>query len=297
MKVVLGWLILFNIAFLYSQQPAGVLSVPNYSRSNILLGIPLLAKIRIDIPREATTIEPPKFAQMESRLIIKNADITSEVADCDAAISRLTEIASQKRGFVISSIVNLIDQNRKSAHVVMRVPNRNYLETVNEIVGFSSKVISKSIHGSDVTEERKAILSNIESKRKTEKRYEKMMASAKKIQDILSLEKYLGDIRDDIEQLDEKLRTLDDTIALLTIRVNFREQLSVVVIKSEGFWEKMGMSYEKGVVGLIDVVGIGIAFTVTAFPVIALILVFVFFYVLQKKKNKNEQEKITDKRE
>lgn len=225
------------------------------------------------------------------RMVIKTAHVTSEVENYDSASIQLQNIVTQKKGFVVSSTITSPGGSRKSGTMTIRVPSGSFEETLEEISKLSSRVLSKSITGNDITEEYYDLSARLENKRKVENRYREILKSAKTVEDILSVERYLGNVREEIDRMEGRKRFLSDKVSLSTISVNFHEPQAIVEYEGEGFWRKVGNGFRRGLNGFGDVLSYSIAFLISAIPAIVLLGMIVFITLKLLKKYRVQKNK------
>jgi len=212
----------------------------------------------------------------KQRMIIKTASLTLEVEIYDSAFVKLQKLVSVKSGFIVSSDINSNIAGRKTGTVRVRVPSASFDETLDAITKLSSHVISKSIEGNDVTEEYYDVSARLENKKKIEARYREILKSAKTVEDILSVEKNLGEIREEIERLEGRKRFLGDQSALSTIRINLQEPKAYVEYERKGFWSKIGDGFRQGLTGFGDVLSTTISVLLSSIPLVALLFLGIF---------------------
>jgi Domain of unknown function (DUF4349) len=227
----------------------------------------------------------------QQRLIIKTASISSEVINYDTAVVLLQRIVNRNNGYVVSSSTRSEEKNKKTGTITVRIPTNTFEEVLADIASISSKVFNRSVSGNDITEEYYDISARLENKRKIEMRYREILKSAKTVAEILSVEKYLGEVREEIENLEGRKRFLNDKVMLSTITISFQEPQAVLAFQREGFWSKILNGFRQGFYGFADVLEYSITFLISAIPAIALLtgLIFTIFRLVKSyrfRKNK-----------
>jgi hypothetical protein len=215
----------------------------------------------------------------QKRMIIKTATITCEVSSYDETFSAIEKIVAKRNGFIVKSSINSMEGDKKSGSITLRIPSPVFEETLEEISRLSSKVLSKSIFGNDVTEEFYDVAMHLENKKKVESRYREILKSAKNVKEILQVEKALGNVREEIDGLEGRKRFLADQTALSTINVNLQEPQALVMVEGEGFWVKVANGFRHGLTGFADVLSFCISACISAVPAIILLLLVAIFTV------------------
>lgn len=167
---------------------------------------------------------------ISDRKIIRTATVTVTVADVGAAVGKVESAATAAGGFVSNSTFTTVapaegddpeatpapEQSR--ATITIRVPAEMYQSVVNEIRGLGD-VTSLSSNTSEVTEEYTDLEAQLRHLEATEARYLELMGSASQINDILTLEDRLNQVRLEMEQVKGRLQLLTDLTDLATITV------------------------------------------------------------------------------
>ena len=161
-----------------------------------------------------------------SRMLIKTADLAIEVKDAKKTLSGVTEIASKAGGFVTGSGLSG-EEGTQSGTVTIRIPAANYA-SVLEQVSKLGKVLSKQEKGEDVTEEYVDLQSRIRNLKREEEAFLGVLRQAKRVPDILEVERELSRVRGEIEQAEGRAKYLQNQVALSTINVSFTEPTPVV---------------------------------------------------------------------
>lgn len=104
-----------------------------------------------------------------------------------------------------------------------------------------------------------------------------MLNKAVTVEDILKIEKQIGELRTEIESIEGRFKYLNDRISYSTLTIIFYEQTN----SSFGFSSKFGQALINGWDNVLWVL-IGL---VNLWPFL-IILVLVFIILLRKKKNK-----------
>ncbi|SDX65750.1 protein of unknown function [Hymenobacter psychrophilus] len=87
-------------------------------------------------------------------------------------------------------------------------------------------VESKQLTTDDVTAQHADISARLASKRALEQRYLELLKRANKVSDMLEIEQKVGEIREDIESTQSRLRALNDEVGYSTITLTYYQELS-----------------------------------------------------------------------
>lgn len=157
------------------------------------------------------------------RKLIYTATVELAVEDLDAVQSRLESVVKQFDGYLSHSSVSGSPGYRRSGQWTIRVPVEHYesllaaLRQLGEVQSFSSD-------SKDVTAEYYDVDAQIRNKKEEEKRLLKLLADATgKLEEILAVERELSRVRGEVEQLEGRLRVLNDLATLTTITLRITE--------------------------------------------------------------------------
>jgi hypothetical protein len=158
-----------------------------------------------------------------SRMLITTADLSMEVRDAKKTHDEIAGIASKAGGYVTGSSLT----GEESGAVTMRVPAARYASALAEVSKLG-KVLSKQEKGEDVTEEFVDLQSRIRNLKREEEAFLLVLRKAKRVPDILQVERELSRVRGEIEQAVGRAKYLENQVALSTINVSFNEPVPVV---------------------------------------------------------------------
>ncbi|MEM7155352.1 MAG: DUF4349 domain-containing protein [Myxococcota bacterium] len=113
--------------------------------------------------------------------------------------------------------------------VTLRVPSKRFRKLMRQVEGLGD-VHSRSVHTLDVSEEfhdLKVRLDNLES---TRARIEKLLAQAKSLSEVLTVEKELERVSAEIDRIQGRMRFLSSQAAFSTLTIGFTEKPAEVVV-------------------------------------------------------------------
>jgi len=214
------------------------------------------------------------IAEAIERKIIRDANISLEVPSTTETQHKVTAIAEQHGGFVVTSESkqrDSVDPAKRTLDIklVVRVPAIQFGPTLTEIKELASNVTQESVTGQDVTEEYIDLEARLKTQKALELQFLEIMKQAKKVGDALEVQRQTADVRTEIEKLEGRKRFLENRASLSTITVNLQAP-AVIVVSTTGF----GHSLREAVSDSIDLAS-GIVLFLVRF-VIMLVPIFVF---------------------
>ena len=136
----------------------------------------------------------------------------------------------------------------------LRVPVDQFESLVQKVVGLG-ELVQNSRTSQDVTEQFYDIEARIKNKKAEEKSLTKILDERTgKLEDVLKIETELSRVRGEIEQLEGKIRVLENlsSLATLTLNVREREKFEPPPPTVADFPTQVARTWEKSLHGLID---------------------------------------------
>lgn len=212
---------------------------------------------RNEVPREVITAEAISLTQASSsqtnpvasdRKIVRNAELSLESEQPEEAQKRIAAIAESKGGFVVESQQNSSDvkvDSRDIVQMTIRVPADRFTETVSEIRATAKRVIVETVKGQDVTEEFIDIEARLKAKKALELQFMEIMKRATSVDDALSVQSQLANVRGEIEKIEGRKRFLENQASFSTIKIRLQTP-AVFAASSAGFSDRLAESFENG---------------------------------------------------
>jgi hypothetical protein len=176
---------------------------------------------------ESTTVaegeKPLPSASALQRKIIYTAEVQLVVEAFDSIPAEVEALAKQFQGYVANSAVTGSPGRPRSGQWTIRVPVERYdafLTAVRQL----GEVHQVTTDSRDVSEEYYDLESRIRNKKKQESRLLELLADATgKLEEVLSVERELARVREEIERMEGRVRVLDDLTALTTVTLRVSE--------------------------------------------------------------------------
>ncbi len=189
------------------------------------------------------------------RKLIKEGEIHFETSDLVKTRKLIDKAIKELEGY-ISKEDEYTYSDRIAQSLIIRVPAESFDKLVAEISKGAKRFDSKRIQARDVTEEYLDIELRLKIKKETENRYRELLTKAKTVEEMLSIEKQIGELRAEIESIEGRLKYLQNRISYSTLTVAFYERVSTPV----GFSSKLGMGLKNGwnnfvwfLIGLVNI--------------------------------------------
>jgi hypothetical protein len=221
--------------------------------------------------------------QAEDRLVIKNANMTIVVPDPSASMNRITSMAEEMGGFVVTAnmykqtLGNGIEVPRAS--ITIRVPSEKLNQALDRIRGESDEdPENESISSQDVTSEYVDLQSRLKNLEAAEAELTAIMQDANRTEDVLAVYNRLVSIREQIEVIKGQIKYYEQSAALSAISVELIADQAIQPIEIGG-WKPEGVVKDaieallKAMQGLISFLIWLVLFLVPILAVLVLIFV------------------------
>ena len=158
------------------------------------------------------------------RLVIKNADLAIVVRDPRADMAKITRLADEMGGYVVSSNLYQSFYGPNSlevpeATITIRVPSERLDEALTRIKEDVVDVDYENVSGVDVTSEYVDLQSRLAAKEAAEKKLLEILEEAVRTEDVLAVYTQLQMIQTEIESLKGQIKYYEQSAALSSISV------------------------------------------------------------------------------
>lgn len=168
-------------------------------------------------PRESPLPSEEGF----DRRIIKTADLGIRSEDVRRSAARAQQIAAEFGGSVQSSRIER-NAGPVSANLVLTVPSPEFEDALNELRGLGKTVTTDSVSGEDVTEEFVDLESRERNLLAAEQSLLKLYDEAESVNDSLAIQRELTDVRGQIEQVQGRIKYLEQRTDSSRIELDIR---------------------------------------------------------------------------
>lgn len=237
--------------------------------------------------------------QDTNRKLIRNVDMTVETEAFDELLQNVQKRIASFGGYVESSDVyngsGYYDgySSLRSANLTARIPAEK-LDEFLSLVSEMSNVTRKNESVTDVTLQYVDMQSHKEALLAEQKRLLELMEQAESIDDIISLESRLSEVRYQIESMESQLRTFDNQVSYSTVYLYVEEVKKYTPVEEPGRLQKM----TEGFVDSLHGVGNGfldfcIGFVIVlpylvVWAIVIALLVWIVRLIVKRSRKKQE---------
>ena len=238
-------------------------------------------------------------AQVENgRKLIRMVSLSLETKEFDSVLTNLSTKTTELGGYIETSSVNGNSYSHHStryASYVIRIPADKLNEFV-EVVSELGNVTQKNESVEDVTLRYIDVESHKKALKTEQERLLELLSKAENMEEILTIESKLSDIRYEIENYESQLKTMDNQIDYSTVSVYVDEVERVTETGEKGFFEEIKERFGnslyvvvRGIRGLIIGILGSLPILIVCGGVIAVVVIVV--RKILKKRNVRKEDR------
>lgn len=169
------------------------------------------------------------------RLVIQETTLSLVVLKVQETVDKITDRAKQDGGYMVSSALSQPEE-APFATVVIRVPSDKLKETLSYLRDLAVKVSSENIIGTDVTDQYVDVQAHLDTLNLTKTKFESILNAAIQVQDILTVQRELINLQNQIDTLKGRQKYLEQTAQLAKITIYLSsDEMSLPYTPSETF--------------------------------------------------------------
>lgn len=238
-------------------------------------------------------------AQVENgRKLIRTVSLSLETKEFDSVLTNLSTKTTELGGYIETSSVNGNSYSHHStryASYVIRIPADKLNEFV-EVVSELGNVTQKNESVEDVTLRYIDVESHKKALETEQERLLELLSKAENMEEILTIESKLSDIRYEIENYESQLKTMDNQIDYSTVSVYVDEVEHVTDTGEKGFFEEIKERFgnslyvvARGIRGLVIGILGSLPILIVCGGVIAVVVIAV--RKILKKRNMRKEDR------
>ena len=234
--------------------------------------------------------------------IIYSADATVETTDFDGTVAGVLELVEKYGGWIESSSINGANYynmargrvSTRSAHYSLRVPSTEF-ETIMGALSSLGNVPYSHTYTENITAQYYDTEARLSAYEIQEARLLEMLELAETVEDIISIEEKLTELRYKIESLQTSLKNWDRQVSYSSIYLSVEEveEYTPESMVQPSYGEKLRDAFEAGIAGFVDRVGDFFIWLVEALPSLVVICAAAAAMValIRRRRNKKKAKK------
>ncbi len=162
---------------------------------------------------------------VSERKMIMNGNVHIETLAFDDSIKAMDQLIESVGGFAeIRTVRGKSNYSHalRNAEYVIRVPAKSY-EAVLMAMGTVGTVLESTSEGTDITDKYTDFETRVKTLKVQEETLLDILAKATKLEDVITLEKRISEVRYEIESIENTLKNYDRLVALSRITISIQE--------------------------------------------------------------------------
>lgn len=241
--------------------------------------------------------QPPSAPEALGRKIIRDGRVEMETLEFEATVNGLYQMVAEKGGFVESQTIQGGRYNYSSlrrAQIVIRIPAETFDPVMNAMESLGT-VVQKDSSGTDITDQYADTESRVRNLKVQETRILELIAKAEKLEEIVTLEARLSDLRYQIESYENALKNFDRLLTFSRISLNIDEVQRVTDVKPvpKTLGERISQAFDHAWTGLVEGAQDFAVWVVESMFALLflLILLFIVLQVIRASRRRKRKDK------
>lgn len=236
------------------------------------------------------------------RKLIQKVNMSVETENLDAVLGQIEARIQELGGYIQASRIHngsaYSGRRYRNADMTIRIP-ADKLEQFVTRVGEVTNIVSSNKTVDDVTLTYVSIESRLKALQTEENRLLELLAQAQTMDDLLTIESRLTDVRSELEQVTSSLRVMDNQVNYATVELDISEVTEYTPVEEpETVWQRIGTGFVKSMKGVGTFFEELFVFLIVASPYFVLIAILVaipllIVWLVARRKRKNRQNKET----
>ena len=209
------------------------------------------------IVTDSASSESGSEALPQGRKLIRTVKMEAETEDLTALLANLDEQVAALNGYVEGREVyngSIYSSRRyRNASMTIRIPAENLNGFVSHVEG-ASNVVSSNEYIDDVTTQYVDTESRVAALEIEQERLLELLSKAETMEDILTIEDRLTDVRYELENMVSQLKTLDNQVDYATVHLTITEvqEYTPIIEEEPTVWERITQGFGESIEDITD---------------------------------------------
>ena len=260
------------------------------------------AEVSEETAPESQEMEAQDGLAAEGRKLIRTVNMDVETKDYDGFLAALEAEVKELGGYIESTDTYNGSsyssyQSSRNASLTLRIPE-GQLDGFLQMVSDAGNVVRRSDKVNDVTLSYVDLQSHRNALRTEQERLMELLEMAETVEDIITIEDRLSNVRYQLESMESKLRTMDNQVDYSTVYMQLEEVRELTPAEGRSAWERIRSGFVDSVKDLGEgLAELGIWFVIHIPYLLfcaALVVVIVLILRLLSKRGRAKRTKEQD---
>lgn len=234
----------------------------------------------------SSQVSDSQVAQSDRKLIrTVNMDVESKEQDYDMFLTTLQDQVQSLGGYIENmdsyNGSSYGSRNTRNANLTLRIP-KDRLDGFLDMVSDIANVVRRAESVDDVTLTYVDLASHRNALRTEQERLLELLEQAESIEDIITIENRLSNVRYQLESMESRLRTMDNQVDYSTVNLHVSEVRELTPMVERTVWERIAYGFTDsleeigdGAVELFVWVAVNLPYLVLWIAFIAVAIIFI----------------------
>lgn len=225
----------------------------------------------------------------DNKKLIVTGNINVETMNFDDLLNKINTYTSEFGGYVQNSSISTNPDQTRYYNATIRIPADKYDEFLGKTKE-NGNVTYYSENVEDITDTYSDLQAHVNSLKAEEKKVLEFYDKATNLEELMSVESRLTDIRYQIDYMETRIKNYDLLINYSTLNITIIETVAYT-ITDDSFFSKLGLSFKNGFTNFINSIeNIIVDFVYNIWGFILLAIIVVVAIVVGKKIFKNKKK-------
>ena len=227
--------------------------------------------------------EAAESAAASSRKLIRRLDLDVETLEFDQLVDELKKRTTELGGYIESSSIsgtsyNSRYKNSRNASLTLRIPQAKTDTFLNEI-GEMANVLNRTENVDDITLTYVDLESHVNALKEEQARLTEMLGKAETVEDMMSIESHLSDIRYQLESYASQLKLYDNMVTYDTVTLYVQEVTKETPTAEPTLWQRITRGFSDNLVGLAEDAADLLVWLIAGIPYFIALFVIIFIII------------------
>lgn len=219
-----------------------------------------------------------------NRKLIKNVYLTLQTKELAKTTTAIQEKVAALGGYIQNTSYNMPDvyssyRSGGSAYFTCRIPSNKLDEFVKEVEG-AGNVTYKTEDVTDITLQYADTESRKSALKVEQQRLEELMKKAESVEDLITIESRMSEVRYELESIESQLRTYDNQVDYSTVNIDVQEVVEYTAPKKGTVGERIAEGLKENLADIGIFLEDATVWFVTNIPTFLLLAVFAIIIIL-----------------
>lgn len=182
----------------------------------------------------------------QNQKLIKKVYIDAETEDMDTLLTQVTEQIQALGGYIESQEIyngsSYSSYRYQNANMTIRIPAEKLDSFVSQVKGVSN-VVNYNETTDDVTLTYVSTESRIAALEIEQERLLNLLSKAEKLEDLLTIEERLTEVRYELERVNSQLRVLANQVNYATVNLNIQQVKVYTEVEEQTVWQRISSGF------------------------------------------------------